>query len=351
MSGGDPRKLTVAGSSAGGISTSLHLVSPASRDLFQRAIVQSGFASVRLPSATDAEAQGETFVAALGCTDRPTLLSCLRAKSRDQILTALPLSTLPGGFQQFTQDPGKVVWGPIVDGLEIPDQPRELFRHGLSARVPIIVGATSDDGWLFVDRSFPAGPDPLQYERAVQSEFGMDTAAILRLYPSTMFPTPKDALAQVMTDVEFVCEARRTARAMNDNGAPVYFYSFEYPVDDVSPRRAIHGLEVSLLFGNNFGAPSNHVLTAADLVVYDSMSTFWRRFMETGDPNPRGVPVLWPPYRTGPGIQPADPSRSDWYHAFGERLGVSTYLRDSQCNFWEAFFFRSALGAVPAAAR
>ena len=304
--GGDPGAVTIAGSSAGGVSVGLHLVSPASRGLFQRAIVQSGFASVRTPSASEAQSQGEAFAAALGCTDRNAVVACLRGKSRDQILTALPLSTLPGGLQQFTQEPGKVVWGPVVDGLEIPDQPRELYRQGRSSRVPMIIGSSSDDGWVFVDRSFPAGLDSLQYERAVQSEFGMDAGAILTLYPLTLFPTPKDALARVTTDAEFVCEGRRIARAMHDNGAPVYLYSFEYPVDEVNPRRAIHGLEVSLLFGNNFGPPSNHVLTPADLVVFDTMSTFWRRFMETGDPNPRGVPVQWPSYRPGAFEEPIE---------------------------------------------
>jgi para-nitrobenzyl esterase len=351
--GGDPESVTLAGGSAGSVSTGLHLVSPASRGLFQRAIMQSGFASVRAPSIDDAYAQGEAFATTLGCTNPAAVVSCLRSKSRDQVLTALPLSTLPGGFQQFTEEPGKVVWGPIVDGFEIPDQPRELYRQGRSARVPIIIGATSDDGWVFVDRSFPAGLDSLQYERAVGSEFGMDAGAIFQLYPTASFPTPKDALARVTTDAEFVCEARRIARAMHRDGAPVYLYSFEYPVDEVNPRRAIHGLDVPLLFGNNFGAPvfPNHVLTPADLIVFDTMSTFWRRFMETGDPNPHGVPVQWPPYLSGPDEQALESSGTDRYYVFGERLGISSYLRDPQCNFWEAFFFRSAVGAIPAAAR
>ena len=40
--GGDPRKVTIAGQSAGGLSVLAHLVSRGSRGLFQRVIVQSG---------------------------------------------------------------------------------------------------------------------------------------------------------------------------------------------------------------------------------------------------------------------------------------------------------------------
>jgi hypothetical protein len=119
----------------------------------------------------------------------------------------------------------------------------------------------------------------------------------------------------------------------------------------VNPGRAFHGLELNLLFGNNFGAPSNHVLTAPDIAVYEAMSTFWRRFADSGDPNPAAQPVQWPPYRPGPFETPIDPSRSDRHFVFADRLGVANYLRDAECNFWEPFFFRSVLGAVPAGTR
>ncbi len=349
--GGDPANVTLAGSSAGAISTGLHLVSPGSRGLFQRAILHSGFASARLDSADDAARQGEAFATALGCTERSSVIACLRSKSSNQVLSALPLSTLPGGFQQFAQAPGRVVWGPVVDGLEIPDQPRELYRRGLFNRMPVIIGTTRDEGWTFVDRSFPAGLDALQYDREVRTEFGMDADAVLRLYPASAFATAKDALTRVTGDVEFTCEGRRIARVMHHDGAPVYVYSFEYTVDAVNPGRAFHGLDTNLLFGNNFGAPSNHVLTPADLVVFDAMSTYWRRFAETGDPNPRGRPVQWPLYRPDPLQGVVDPFLSDRHFVFERNLGVSSYLRDSQCNFWESFYFRSVLGAVPASAR
>src|SRR4029453_3741801 len=64
--GGDPRNVTIAGQSAGGLSVLAQMVSPGARGLFQRAIVQSGtFALNQRPLAT-AEASGEKFAQSVG---------------------------------------------------------------------------------------------------------------------------------------------------------------------------------------------------------------------------------------------------------------------------------------------
>jgi carboxylesterase type B len=100
--GGDPDNLTIAGQSAGGHSVALHLVSPGSAGLFHRAIMQSGFASVRWRTAADARVQERSSPAIA-----------------EQVL-----------------ETGRSQWTPIVDGVEVPDQPRALFEQGAFARVP-----------------------------------------------------------------------------------------------------------------------------------------------------------------------------------------------------------------------
>lgn len=343
--GGDPDNVTLAGTSAGAVSVSLHLVSPFTRGLFQRAIIQSGYAFSRWRTTAESEGQGVAFANALGCADPASAAACLRSKSRDQVLAALPI-----GQMQVVEQEGRVAWEPVVDGFEVRDQPRELFRRGQFARMPVIIGANRDEGWTFVDRSFPGGLDALQYERAVRTEFGMDAEAVLRIYPATSYATPKDALARLTSDVEFVCEARRAARVLHHDGAPVFLYSFEYTVEPVTPGRAFHGLETNLLFGNNFAAPSNHVLAPADIAVFGTISSYWREFAETGSPNHPDNPVQWPAFRPDATPHSGDLDLSDRYLRFDRTASEGRALRDSHCNFWESFYFRSVLGTTLAAA-
>jgi para-nitrobenzyl esterase len=226
-----------------------------------------------------------------------------------------------------------------------------LYRSGLFNRMPMIIGTVGDEGWPFVDRSFLTGLDALQYEMTVRSEFGIEADRVLATYPAGTFPSPKDALSRLAGDVEFVCEARRVARALSADGAPVYAYSFQHIIDAVTPGRSFHGLESNLLFGNNFAAPSNHVLNATDTAVFAAMSSYWRQFMETGSPNASGTPVPWPLFRPLQSSGAIDPALSDRYLVLDRTISETSYLRDSQCNFWESFNFRSVLGAIPAAAR
>ena len=58
--GGNPSLLTAWGQSAGAMSVAVHLVSPASRGLFQRAILESNVAAFRYQKAIDQVGMGAT---------------------------------------------------------------------------------------------------------------------------------------------------------------------------------------------------------------------------------------------------------------------------------------------------
>ena len=338
--GGDPNNITIGGQSAGGHSVSLHLVSPGSAGYFQRAVMISGYASSRWRSLTDAERLGSDTAAALGCTDPSQVLSCLRGKTTREILLALPT-----GQQEFAEGP-RAPWGPVVDYFDIPDQPRTLYANGTFNRVPIIIGATRDEGWTYVDRSFPAGLTTTEYEAAVETEFGpVQASAILAMYPASDFASPKAALSQLTGDFEAVCEVRRIARLVERTRTPVYVYSFEHEVDAVSGDQVIHGLDTSFWFGNNYGPPSNYVLGPDDRALSNALAGYLTRFAAGGNPNIDDESVVhWPGFThpAGLGRGPAQHIVLDWPVSTDKRL------REVQCDYWETLFLGSINGAVPA---
>ena len=90
--GGDPRRVTIFGESAGGLSVHAHLASPLSAGLFHRAIVESGAYALGQPSLSEAEAQGEVVAMRAGCDDQTA--ACLRATPVETLLGALMAATV-----------------------------------------------------------------------------------------------------------------------------------------------------------------------------------------------------------------------------------------------------------------
>ena len=342
--GGDPHRITIAGQSAGGLSVSLHLVSPGSHGLFDRAIMQGGFASYRWRTRQDGEAQANAVAAALGCTEPAGVPGCLRAKTLDQVLRALPVGT-----EQFAET-GRTHWSPVVDGLVIPDQPRWLYEAGAFNRVPIIIGSNRDEGWTWVNRSFPGVMTEDQYVSALAAEFGADAPAILSAYPAAVHGSPKEALAQAVTDAEYACGAERLSRSIEQTGTPAYLYQFEYIVNAVAPGRSVHSLDTHFLFGTNIGVPllpppTTYVLSAEDLEFSRLMAGYWRRFADSGNPNSDDDTVPhWQVFN-----RPAGEGRgAARYLILDSPITTGKRLREAQCALWEPYFFRSITAAVPA---
>ena len=156
---------------------------------------------------------------------------------------------LPSGQPQFTETM-RAAWGPVVDGFDIPDQPRSLFERNAFAAVPVMIGTAGDEGWNVVDRAFPAGLSAEVYRAEVEAEFGSTaTPAILEHYPSTGDDLPKSTLARLVGDVEAVCEARRVARLIARSKAPVFLYSLAFGPSAVeSAAPSPHGFD--LLFAS-----------------------------------------------------------------------------------------------------
>lgn len=88
--GGDPKSVTLMGYSAGGISITMHLVSPMSQGLFQRAIVMSGSATSQWDLPSDQMELAKKQTGLFNCADQTieSMMDCLKKVSRVDFLNS-----------------------------------------------------------------------------------------------------------------------------------------------------------------------------------------------------------------------------------------------------------------------
>ena len=282
--GGDPGNITIGGQSAGGGSVWNHLTSPGSRNLFQKAIIQSaGGLGFRYPKSMfgfrsftfeDAQQNGAKFLKeVLGCD---TIAEARKLDARE-----IEEKVLATG----------AMFGPIVDGKFMLQSQNEAILKDELPRIPILIGNTTNE---FMNG--PAADDEETIVKWAQDSFGEYADEYLDIC-RRMAKETGESLRKVATVGTFELGSQLALECFADQKRDIHYYIFgpTIPGDDAG---AFHSSDLWFMSENLLKCWRPFDGHHFDLAR--KMANYWANFVKTGDPNGNdkdGTPMLhWDPF-------------------------------------------------------
>lgn len=300
--GGDPKKVTIAGESAGSIAVSAQMASPLSKDLIAGAIGESGAAInptlFPVPLAKGEE-EGVDFVKKSGYNS----LAELRKLSTDEL------------FEVYKKS-GRFGFSTVIDGYFYPKSLPEIFNAGEQAQVPLLVGWNSAEmtGMAFM-QGLPYADE--NFVEKVKAAFPNDFAEALKLYPHSTTEEIEQSATALASDRFIAYSTWKWFDLQRKNSSqPVYRYLFSRvrpPLVDKDlvpglaggtqkkaadappqprPIGAPHASEIEYCLGNLY-LVGDYAWTKDDYSVSKTMENYFANFIIHGNPNGKSLPE-WP---------------------------------------------------------
>jgi para-nitrobenzyl esterase len=283
--GGDPKRVTIAGESAGSISVSAQMASPLSKDLIAGAIGESGAAinpTLSPVSLAEAEKTGLEFAKNAGY---PTLAQLRALSTRD--IFELYAESKRFGFPT------------VIDGYFYPKTLPEIFKAGEQAQVPLLLGWNSAEipGMAFM-QGLPYTDE--NYVKKVKETFPKDYNEVFRLYPHGTIKEIEMSATALASDRFIAYSTWKWFDLHRKNSSsPVYRYLYSKLMPPSANQKAgvkvpeaagaPHACEIEYCMGN-LNLTTDFEWTKEDYTVSETMLSYFANFIISGDPNGTNLP-------------------------------------------------------------
>lgn len=292
--GGDPKRVTFAGRSAGGFAVAAVMAMPAAHGLFARAMPQSG-ASTGISTMDDAQKLNRRMLEHLQVTEA----ELHRMPFETLLVAQRDLCNESYERHDFERDGSASMLGvpfvPVIDGISLPRHPEAAAADGKAIAVPMMIGCTTGE---YVTHA-TAQPDmdfeiaaSLLHERV--RPMGLTGAGIVERYRHALpAHSPRGIWRAVGGDLVFQNPAARFAR-LHAVHQPVYKYLYG-PIEP-DERGAPHGAEVGeVWYRRGMDAshlPERQAVTQPDFA--EAVHDVWVSFVR--DEAPTSPAGDWPRY-------------------------------------------------------
>lgn len=290
--GGDPKRVTAGGNSAGAFAVSALMISPLAEGLFSQAVMESG--CVLSSPVTSPYNRGDMekslnmsrrYAEMFGAGDSPEGLSVLRKADADFLAHNAVFSL------NFI-DPATYSFWPVFDGTVIPADPLAAVEEGRIAPVKLFAGYNTDEGSLFIGEDITK----TDYKTSAYLMFGAEKAEkILERFPATQDHSTAARDRNLVTMSCFRAGMMEYADKLSEMGQDVYLYHYDYvtPALRENSMGATHASELPLFFGNA------NKLDREGETLSREMHLSLVNFILNGDPNigfERPSGLFWPNY-------------------------------------------------------